>query len=121
MPLDRIENIKPNRKRYIKNTTIDWVDYFDEIVGVTLLDKAKKEKIILHFIGITGHYIESNPINASQKSNWLDEQTLEVQLELYINYELERLLLSYTGSVKRISPNHLNEKIKEKLKLGLGE
>lgn len=53
---------------------------------------------------------------APQKSKWLNENLLEVKLELMINYELERLILSYADSVQVIQPLCLLESIRERLK-----
>ncbi|MBK6834238.1 MAG: hypothetical protein IPG89_08205 [Bacteroidetes bacterium] len=63
------------------------------------------------FYGKTGHYILSKPIHGSQKAKWKNKSTLLVELDLIINTELERLIMSYTGSVKVISPSFLKDKI----------
>jgi hypothetical protein len=94
---------------------IKWPDYFEDIIGVTKTMDASVENITLYFFGKTGKYIESKPLHGSQKSNWIDESTLEVKLELIINYEFERLILSYADSVKIISPSNLVKKIKTRL------
>ena len=59
--------------------------------------------------------MESKPLHGSQKSKWLDDKTLEVNLDLIINYELERLILSYADSVKVILPKNLEMHIKKRL------
>ena len=119
LPLDRIISINEIHKSYIPNTVIDWCEYFDNIIGVTKPENAAVEKITLHFFEKTGYYIESKPIHGYQKHRWLDTQTLEVHLELMINYELERLILSYADSVKVIQPQSLAELIKRKMRKGL--
>ena len=60
--------------------------------------------------------METKPIHGSQKSNWITNDTLELKLNLIINYELERLILSYADSVKVIQPLELENKIKGRLK-----
>jgi len=117
LPLDRIIEIDEINKTYIPNTIIDWNDYFDNIIGVTKLDNAT-EKITLHFFGKTGHYISSNPVHPYQKHKWLDSETLEVNLELIINFELERLICSYAEFVKVIQPHSLAVRIKKRLQTG---
>lgn len=115
LALDRIVSIKEIKGRYHKNSMIKWADYFEDIIGVTKTMDASVENITLYFLGKTGKYIESKPLHGSQKSNWIDETTLEVKLELIINYEFERLILSYADSVKIISPSHLVKQIKSRL------
>jgi len=121
LPLDRILEISEIHKPYTQNSVVDWNDYFDDIIGVTKPENAVPEKITLHFYDKTGHYIESKPIHAYQKHRWLDSQTLEVDLELIINYELERLILSYADSVKVIQPQSLIERIKERMRGGINQ
>lgn len=118
LPLDRMLLITEIQDKYIPSE-IEWSEYFDDLVGVTKPENAAIEHIILHFYGKTGHYIESNPIHAYQKHKWLDSQTLEVSLELVVNYELERLILSYADSVKVIQPIFLIEKVKERMGRGI--
>ncbi|GHT46489.1 WYL domain-containing protein [Bacteroidia bacterium] len=116
--LDRIKTIQETQETYIPNTAIDWNDYFEDMIGVTKPLDAKPETIILHFYGKTGHYIESKPIHGSQKSQRLENDVLEVNLELLINYELERFILSYADSVKVIQPQALIDRIKSRLNNG---
>ena len=118
LSLDRIKNITEISDSFIPNTKIDWNDYFDDIIGVTRPEGVNPEKITLHFYGKTGHYIESKPVHGYQKHKWLNSETLEVNLELIINYELEQLILSYADSVKVIEPPALMERIKERMEKG---
>ena len=67
----------------------------------------------------TGHYIESNTIHPYQKNKWLNTDTLEVNVDLIVNYELERFILSYTDSVKIINSKWLIDKIKERMERGV--
>lgn len=115
LALDRIGEVKEIKGKYQKNKEIDWNEYFEDIIGVTKPADVKVEKVTLHFYGKTGKYMESKPIHGSQKIKWLDAKTLEVNLELIINYELERLVLSYADSVKVISPMSLETQIKKRL------
>lgn len=115
LPLDRILDISETNESYISNTQIDWNEYFDDIIGVTKPEKIKPEKISLHFYGKTGHYISSKPIHGYQKHRWIDPDILEVNLNLIVNYELERFILSYADSVKVIRPLSLAKKIKERI------
>lgn len=111
LALDRIESIMEIQLLYQKNIDVDWTEYFEDIIGVTKPIDGKVEKIKLLFLGRSGKYMFSKPIHGSQKAKWLNEQTLEVTLELIINFELERLILSYCDSVKVLEPPSLVEKI----------
>jgi len=121
LALDRIKKINEIHEPYIPNAEIDWSEYFDDIIGVAKPENTTPEKITLHFYGKTAHYIESKPIHPYQKHRWLDAETLEVNLELIVNYELERFILSYADSVKVVQPQSLIEKIKERMKNGFNQ
>jgi len=115
LAIDRIESVKELKSKYQKNDVIDWEEYFEDIIGVTKPLDKKVENVVLQFIGRTAKYIETKPIHGSQKPKWLDENTLEVRLEIIINYELERLILSYADSVIVKKPASLAKIVKERL------
>jgi predicted DNA-binding transcriptional regulator YafY len=119
LAIDRIVLFKETKGRYHKNTIIDWQEYFDDIIGVTKPDDAQPNNVILHFIGKTGKYMETKPLHGSQKSKWIDESTLEITLEVIINYELERLILSYADSVIVKYPKILVDKLNNRIKCAL--
>ncbi|MBP9922356.1 MAG: WYL domain-containing protein [Bacteroidia bacterium] len=104
LAIDRIESIDEIRQSFHENTEIDWSEYFEDIIGVTKIENAPVENIVLHFYGRTGNYIETKPIHESQKSKWIDEDVLEVRIKVIRNFELERLILSYGSNVKVIEP-----------------
>ncbi len=119
LAIDRIISIKETKGKYQKNNKIDWQEYFEDIIGVTKPVDAESEKVVLHFKGRTGNYMETKPLHGSQKPKWIDDNTLEVTLDIIINYELERLILSYADSVSVIQPLSLSEAIKNRLKEAL--
>lgn len=119
LSLDRIVKIEEKQTPFVENTEIDWEEYFEDMIGVTKPDNATTQDITLHFFGKTARYIEAKPIAGCQKHRWLNTETLEVNLNLIINYELERFILSYAENVKVIQPVSLIESIKCRLKQGL--
>jgi predicted DNA-binding transcriptional regulator YafY len=119
LALDRIKSISESNDKYHKNNIINWQDYFEDIVGVTKPEKGKAETVVLLFKGKTGHYIESKPIHGSQKLKRIDNDLVEVSLNVILNYELERLILSYADSVQVLKPKKLVDFIIEKTKLAL--
>ncbi len=115
LALDRIINYKEIKGKYHKNNQIDWTEYFEDVIGVTKPDNSSLENIVLHFFGKTGRYMESKPLHGTQKSKWLNENILEVKLQLVINYELERLILSYADSVVVLKPKTLVASVKSRM------
>ena len=60
-------------------------------------------------------YIITKPIHESQKIKSKDESGTIIQLNLYVNYELKQLLLSYGEGIKVLSPINLSEEIQRRL------
>ena len=119
LAIDRIVSINESKGKYQKNNKIDWVEYFEDIIGVTKPVDMEPEKVVLHFNRRSGKYMETKPLHGSQKQKWIDDNTLELKLDIIINYELERLILSYADSVIVIKPKKLVEIIRTRLETGL--
>ncbi len=119
LAIDRMISLKETKGKYQKNNKIDWQEYFEDIIGVTKTVNAEPEKVVLHFKGRTGNYMETKPLHGSQKTKWIDENTLEITLEVIINYELERLILSYADSVVVKHPKILVDKLNDRIKSAL--
>jgi predicted DNA-binding transcriptional regulator YafY len=115
LALDRMKSVKETNQPYIPNETIDWSEYFEDMVGVSRPDGAEPEHILLHFFGKHGHYIETKPIHSSQRAKWIQPDVLEVRLNVIINKELERVILRSGDEVKVIAPESLKNLIKERL------
>lgn len=113
--IDRIVAVTPKAIPFIENDIIDWPDYFSDMIGVSKSENAVLEQIVLHFNQVTGKYMENKSIHETQKHKWKNENTLELKINVMVNYELERLILSYGESVKVIEPEHLMLKIKARL------
>lgn len=120
LALDRMKEIRESDETYVENTDIDWRDYFEEMIGVTKTDGMGPQRVVLHFKGRTGFYIETKPLHGSQKSQWLDGDTLEVRLDVMLNYELERLILSYADAVRVVAPEMLKDRILHRLQNAIG-
>lgn len=118
LALDRIEQIQPVTQKYKADKT-NWEEYFDDIIGVTVPENAPIENVVLQFVKETGKYIYNKPLHGSQKAKWLDKSLLAVTMKLKINYELERLILSYADSVEVISPESLKNSISQRLELAI--
>jgi predicted DNA-binding transcriptional regulator YafY len=112
--IDRIIGIQQLNLSFIENN-IDWQDYFSDMIGVSKPENAALEKVVLHFNKLTGRYMENKSIHETQKNKWLNDDVLEVEIKVLINYELERLILSYCDSVTIFEPKHLKDKIISRL------
>ncbi len=122
LALDRIVSLEEITGKYQENISIKWNEYFDDIIGVTKPVDLTIEKVVLHFYGKSGHYVETKPLHGSQKKpKWLDKNTAEITLSVMINYELESLILSYAENVKVVQPQTLIDRLKMRLITALNQ
>jgi predicted DNA-binding transcriptional regulator YafY len=119
LALDRIIKIEENKKKFIPNSEINFDDYFEDIIGVSLANNPVLEKIILKINNSLYPYIKSKPIHGSQKVKEKESLHTIITLELIPNYELESLILSYGEGVEVIAPKSLRNKIKKRLDLSM--
>lgn len=110
--LDRIIALKEIDKPYV-SSAIDFQTYFEDVVGVTVPDNGKVEKVLLRVNHSLYPYIESKPIHGSQKVKERLEDSVILELEVMVNYELKALLLSFGDGVTILEPEELAEEFKE--------
>jgi len=119
LALDRIVGIEDAKKVFTPNTTIDFSEYFEDVIGVTLDKEAKLEKILLRISNDLYPYIQTKPLHGSQKKKETADFYVLIELELIPNYELESLILSYGEGIEVLSPETLRDKIKNRVKATL--
>jgi predicted DNA-binding transcriptional regulator YafY len=81
-------------------------------LGVFVSPEDEVERIVLRIQAAMAPYIRTVPIHQSQKILDEDETGLLVELQLIVNPELERELLSYGEQLEVLEPEHLREKIR---------
>ncbi|MBL7766298.1 MAG: WYL domain-containing protein [Chitinophagaceae bacterium] len=116
LALDRIISINEIKKKFIPNETIDFNEYFEDIVGVTLENNGNIEHIVLRISNTLYPYIQTKPLHGSQKLKGNEKAHTLISLDLIPNYELESLILSYGEGVEVIEPKFLRDRIKNRIK-----
>ena len=111
--LDRIVSVSPSATKYLPNTDIDFTEYFDDVIGVTIPEGVTAEHILLRFTPNRLPYILSKPLHASQKTKDIDNGIVEITV--IPNRELVSLLLSFGDDVEVLQPGHLRQEIREKI------
>ncbi len=112
--LDRITKIKESKKPY-QPSDIDFVDYFDEMIGVSKDTRTTPQKVKLWVSSETWPYIMTKPLHGTQKTISADSTGAVISIEVYLNYELEQLILSYGENVKVLEPAELKNKLQKRL------
>ena len=111
LALDRIESIEESNKKYIE-TDIDFEEYFEDIIGVSLSDNAV-EKIILRIDKQRWPYVKTKPLHGSQKIVAVKDDYTDISLEVIPNNELESLILQYGNKMQVLKPESLKFRIME--------
>ncbi|KZS39735.1 transcriptional regulator [Aquimarina aggregata] len=119
LALDRIQDIESSSITYRPNTNIDFNEYFDDIIGVSIPEGVSPIKIILKATSGLAPYIKTKPIHGSQKKIEEDEFVYTFSIEVIPNYELEKLLLSFGEEIIVVEPISLLEKMKFRLQNNL--
>ncbi|WP_296317612.1 helix-turn-helix transcriptional regulator [Winogradskyella sp. UBA3174] len=114
-PLDRIINIEELADSF-KSSTINWVDYFDDIIGVTKPEERNLEKILLKFSVQRINYVLTKPLHGTQKPGKADEDERTLTIEVIPNNELYQLLLSFGSDLEVIAPPGVREEMAERIK-----
>jgi len=112
LALDRIISIKETDETY-EECMIDFNDYFEDIVGVTIPD-AHIVTIKIKIAESLVPYIKTKPIHPSQVYKF-ENDIHRITIKVIPNYELESLLLSYGENLQVLEPFSLIEKMKSRI------
>lgn len=111
LALDRMLKIDIEEEMLYEPSSIDFQEYFEDIIGVSNDENAPVDTVILQLSDHIIPYIQSKPLHGSQKING---NTLELNVKL--NYELESLLLSYGEHIRVLQPRVLKDCLTERTK-----
>ncbi len=112
--LDRIIDVKELNEKYVENSFVDFNEYFEDVIGVTINKQEKEEKIQLKINKKLWPYIESKPLHGSQKVIDKTDEFVMIELELKINNELINVIFRYAENVIVLKPEKLINIIKFK-------
>jgi len=116
LALDRISSIKETQDKFIENSTWDFSEYFEDIIGVTKPEGEEPIRIDLKFSPDQAPYILTKPIHGSQRKHSFDKSGLNISIEVIPNHELEQLLLSFGERVEILKPITFRNKMKGRIK-----
>jgi predicted DNA-binding transcriptional regulator YafY len=112
---DRIKGIENADVAY-KPTDVNWLDYFDEMIGVSKDTRTEPQKVLLWVSNASWPYVKTKPLHgATQRLVNMDETGAYITIEVYLNYELEQQILSFGENMKVIEPETLRERMKQRI------
>jgi predicted DNA-binding transcriptional regulator YafY len=113
LALDRVLDIRKCNNTFKTNTSFDADEYFKHSIGVTAMDHAKPEKVLLSFTPFQSQYILSQPIHHTQKLVKQNDKEVQVEIEVYVTHELIMNILSFGSGVTVVEPASLRESIRK--------
>ena len=112
--LDRIEEVSPMLGEYRpKPEGLDFDEYFEDIVGVTIEKGKKVEHIVMRIAPDRYPYIKNKPLHPSQHNN---DKAYQVSIDVIPNKELIALLLSFGSQLEVLEPQSVREMMRDHVK-----
>jgi uncharacterized protein (UPF0305 family) len=94
LPINRIKNVKLNQEINFEKCSIDWDDYFFDIIGVIRYDEPPQE-IILHVNKETFPFVQTKPIHPNQTMRKINDHYYEIWIKIIPNREFIKILISF--------------------------
>ena len=114
LALDRIDSIEELDFSY-ETTSLDFDEYFEDVLGVTVLAEAELTKITFRVSESLAPYIQTKPIHGSQKQLSENPDEFIFTIELLPNYELETHLLAFGEDLTVLEPEDFRDKLRDRL------
>ncbi|WP_417371222.1 helix-turn-helix transcriptional regulator [Gelidibacter japonicus] len=119
LALDRIQSIEESSDKYIENTDINFDEYFEDIIGVTLPTDKEVQKIELLAKESLAPYIITKPIHESQSPLKEYEEGFKFFIKVIPNRELESVILGFGEDLKVVAPEEFKIKIANRIRENL--
>jgi predicted DNA-binding transcriptional regulator YafY len=113
LAIDRIETIEDSKIDYIVNNQINFEEYFEDVVGVSIYNNSEVEVVVIKASNNVFPYIESKPIHGSQRVVKKDINDVTIELKVKINHELMALLFSFMDAIEIMEPHSLRNQFKQ--------
>lgn len=116
--LDRMVSVDLKEEDFIVQQNFNPEEFFKFSFGITQ-NNEKPYKVKLKFPSQQKGYLITQPLHASQVIKEQSDNTLIIELEVYLTYELVERILGYGEHVEVIAPLELKTEIIHRLKASL--
>ena len=112
--LDRIEAVSPMFAEYRpKPVNINFDEYFEDVVGVTIPQGKKIEHIVMRVAPDRYPYIRNKPLHPSQHNY---DKEYRISIDVIPNNELIALLLSFGSQLEVLEPQSVRDMMRDHVK-----
>lgn len=112
--LDRIEHIHERSEAFDLNAEFDADQLFLHSFGISKISD-QPQKVRVRCNRLEYEYLSAQPVHASQRLIVIDENTYELQLEVWITFELVQFLLGLGAAIEVLEPASLRKQMKQAL------
>lgn len=113
--LDRIVMVKESLSQFHYEESFDGAKYFNNVVGVGLVNNGDIEEIKFKATGVQLDYLKTRPLHKSQVLLKQEKDFAVFQINVVINYELISEIFSYQQHLEILSPYSLRKAIKAQI------
>ncbi len=94
---------------------IDFFDYFDDMIGVSK-DLRTEPQLVKLWVSVNSWpYVKTKPLHGTQHIVKVDEKGAIITIDVYLNYELEQVLMSYGENIEVLEPLAFRERMRQRL------
>ena len=115
LALDRIVSITVLNEEFYEDTTINFQEYFEDVIGITIPENSEVETIEIYADESIKGYISTKPLHETQTPLRAFEDGYKFSIKVIPNPELESVILSFGNKVKILSPESFKDKIKQRI------
>ncbi len=120
LALDRIMGIDYNFNLEYQKRQLDADDYYKDTIGVTVMGEDSVQQIRLMIDRTNAPYVFTKPFHSSQRIVERHKGgSITFEINVHINFELERLILGFGDSIEVLEPLELRDRIHKKLKMAM--
>ena len=114
LALDRIISVEKSHKPFV-SCQIDLKKYYDVAIGVTIQPHKKPEVVKLFVNREMAPYVETKPLHHSQQTLERNQYGIIIGLQVQLNFELEKAILSFGDHMQVVEPQRLKKNIYKRL------
>lgn len=114
--LDRILDIEEMaKKNFVAYDGLDFNTYYGECIGVTRSEEQLPMKVIFTVLKQHAQYILTKPLHHSQQVLAVDDKATTFRIDVILNFELEKELLSYGEVLQVQAPKILKQRLAKRI------
>lgn len=117
--LDRINEVQVLTLK-IQTPPSDLLQYYRQVVGVTVFPDRSIEKVVFRAIPEQAYYIFTKPVHHTQRVISEDASGTTFAIDVIPNFELESILLSFGERIAVLEPDSLRKSLGDRLRAAAG-